>query len=108
MKLVQETSFTTHKITERHLVHYHNNDGPKLGEYIGCSWPKGGGGGFRVGGLPYMTSEQKEGEGVKKYSKLAQTVYILQKRGGRGSKKSQNLVDVIYGRPLGCFGFMLG
>ena len=51
-------------------------------------------------GLPYTMSAQK-GEGVKKWSKFAHN--LCGQRGGRGSKNSENYVDVTYGSPLGGF-----
>ena len=66
-----------------------------------CLRSQGGkeGEGGAVGGLSYMTFEQK-GEGAKQVIKFAGKQYrFCGQRGWRGSKNSKIFVDVIYGIP---------
>ena len=51
-------------------------------------------------GLPYLTSEVGEGEGVqKKQTKRKKNQLICDSDKGETVKKSQNFADVIYGSP---------
>ena len=54
---------------------------------------------FPSAGPPYITSKQKRRGDKKNPNLQTNSIYFAEKLGG-GVKKSQNVVDVIYGSPL--------